>query len=81
MKRCENKNSIKGKNYCKQGKMMMPIPKNVSKGLHEGVLINMRDDDVLRLIRNDPIIISYGERNYYFKKDALNIQQTTSVDG
>ena len=48
---------------------MMPIPKNVSKGFHEGVLIKMRDDDVLRLIRNDPIILRYGERNY-FKKDV-----------
>ena len=51
----------------KNGRLIMPVPKNVSTSFYEKVVMRMKQDDILRLIQNDHLIILYGERSFYRK--------------
>ena len=48
---------------------MLPIPKNVSKSLWQNVLLKMIDDPISRKVKNDSLIIAFGERMYH-KRDV-----------
>ena len=51
----------------KDGKLSMPVPKNVSHAFYEKIILRMKKDDIFRLIQNDSLIIWYGERSFYRK--------------
>ena len=53
----------------REGNLMLPIPKNVSKSLWQNVLLKMIDDPISRKVKNDSLIIAFGERMYH-KRDV-----------
>ena len=49
----------------REGTLLMPVPQKFSERFFRNVLQNMNQDDVLDLIKNDHLLILFGERLYY----------------
>jgi len=53
----------------REGSLMLPVPKNVSKSLWQNVLLKMKDDSISQKAKSDALIIAFGERTYH-KRDV-----------
>lgn len=53
----------------REGSLMLPVPKNISKSLWQNVLLKMKDDPISRKAKSDSLIIAFGERMYH-KRDV-----------
>ena len=70
VKRCFNRDATlkRGKgNHVREGKLLMPMPQNISESFYQKVIGKMRQDDITRLIQNDSLLVQFGERMFYRK--------------
>ncbi|XP_070189389.1 uncharacterized protein [Littorina saxatilis] len=51
------------------GRMLLPLPENVSEGFFKAVIARMRDDDIARIVKGDSLILKYGER-VFMRRDT-----------
>lgn len=49
----------------KQGRLMLPVPLDVSSGFYHRVIAKLRSDDICRLVKNDNLILKYGKRLFH----------------
>ena len=48
----------------KNAKLLLPVSANVSSGLNENILAKMRNDHLANTVKNDPLILEYGQRQF-----------------
>ena len=56
-----------------QGRMILPIPKDINPEFYKAILLTMRDDELSKIARNDYLILNYGKQRYF----RMDIKQHT----
>ena len=48
--------------------MLLPVPPNISKDLHDKIICPMVADDIAHIVKNDKLLLSFGERIFQKSK-------------
>ena len=64
----DNKKEGKSKNTQTEARMLLPMPPNVSKDFYEKIICTMISDKVSNIVKNDSLLLSFGERIFLKSK-------------
>ncbi|XP_060075700.1 uncharacterized protein LOC132555368 [Ylistrum balloti] len=70
---CKANSSNKRGQGGKEGKMLLPLPKNVGESFYKRVILSMVNDDVFSVVTSDSLIMDFGKRLF----DNKDIQEHT----